>query len=232
MKSNIINISNRRIKSEKVKTAKGRRISSTNWLRRQLNDPFTIEAQLKGYRSRASFKILEIDEKFKIFKKGQKVLDLGSAPGGWSQVVVNKVGKGNVLALDILKMDNIDGVKFIMQDFTKDDAEEKILEQLDGNKCNVVMSDMAANTTGDKKTDHLKTLNLLESAFNLSLKILEKDGVFVGKIFQGGLENKLFEEFKKHFSNVKYFKPKSSRKESVEMYVVATGFEKFYRDKN
>jgi 23S rRNA (uridine2552-2'-O)-methyltransferase len=224
MKQDITNIANKRIKAERVLSAKGRRISSTNWLKRQLNDPFTAEAKQKGYRSRAAFKILEIDEKFKIFKKGQKTLDLGSAPGGWSQVVVDRVGKNNVLALDILQMDAIDGVDFIQQDFTKEDAELAVLEKLDGKKCDVVLSDMAANTTGDRRTDHLRTLDLLEKAFDFSLKVLKENGVFVGKIFQGGLEKKMFDRFKKNFVSVKHFKPVSSRKESVEMYIVATKF--------
>jgi 23S rRNA (uridine2552-2'-O)-methyltransferase len=224
MKNNIDNILSKRIRTEKVKTAKGRRISSTNWLRRQLNDPFAIEAQSRGYRSRASFKILEIDEKFKIFKRGQKVLDLGSAPGGWSQVIAQKVGKGNVLALDILKMEDIDGVKFIMRDFMKNEAREVILTQLNGEKCDVVMSDMAANTTGDKRTDHIRTLNLLENALDFSITILKDGGTFIGKVFQGGLEKDLFDKFRKNFANVKHFKPQSSRKESVEMYIIASGF--------
>ncbi|MDR0572052.1 MAG: RlmE family RNA methyltransferase [Rickettsiales bacterium] len=217
-------MANKRTAVKKVLTAKGRRISSTNWLKRQLNDPFTAEAKQRGYRSRAAFKILEIDEKFKIFKKGQKILDLGSAPGGWSQVVVEKVGKNNVLALDILQMDTIDGVDFVQQDFTKEGAESIILEKLNGKKCDVVLSDMAANTTGDKRTDHLRTLDLLEKAFDFSLKVLNRDGVFVGKVFQGGLEKKLFDRFKKNFASVKHFKPISSRKESVEMYIVALEF--------
>jgi 23S rRNA (uridine2552-2'-O)-methyltransferase len=224
VKESLTNIANKRTAVKKVLTAKGRRISSTNWLKRQLNDPFTAEAKQRGYRSRAAFKILEIDEKFKIFKKGQKILDLGSAPGGWSQVVVEKVGKNNVLALDILQMDTIDGVDFVQQDFTKEGAESIILEKLNGKKCDVVLSDMAANTTGDKRTDHLRTLDLLEKAFDFSLKVLNRDGVFVGKVFQGGLEKKLFDRFKKNFASVKHFKPISSRKESVEMYIVALEF--------
>lgn len=214
----------RRLKSEKVKTAKKRTVSSTKWLQRQLNDPFVHEAQERGYRSRAAFKILEIDKKFKIFKKGQKVLDLGSAPGGWSQIIVQKVGHGNVLALDILKMDEIEGVDFIQYNFLLDDAKKVLMDRIGGKKYDVVVSDMAANTTGDRQTDHLRTLGLIESAFYFAITILKDGGSFVGKVFQGGLEKELFDEFKRNFKEVKHFKPDSSRKESVEMYIVAKGF--------
>lgn len=217
---------NKRFKTEKVKTAKNRKLSSTKWLQRQLNDPFVQEAKSRGYRSRAVFKIIEIDNKFRIFKKGYKVLDLGSAPGGWSQAVKEKVGENNVLAVDILNMDYIPGVQFIQQDFLAPDAEKIILNQMNNKKYNVVMSDMAANTTGDKKTDHIRTITLVESALDFAVKILEINGSFVGKIFQGGAEKSLLEKFKLYFKNVKHFKPSSSRKDSVEMYIVATGFKK------
>ena len=214
----------KRTKSEKVKTAKNRKISSTKWLQRQLNDPYVILAKDNGYRCRAAFKILEIDDKFKIFKKGLKVLDLGSAPGGWSQVVVKKVGKNNVIAVDILDMDLIPGVKFIKQDFLADNATDIIKKESNFSKFDVVMSDMAANTTGDKKTDHIRTLNLVEQALDFSLTILKPNGVFISKVFQGGTEKSLFDKLKNNFSVVKHFKPKSSRQDSVEMYVVAIGF--------
>ena len=214
----------KRTKTEKVKTAKNRKISSTKWLQRQLNDPYVILAKDNGYRCRAAFKILEIDDKFKIFKKGLKVLDLGSAPGGWSQVVVKKVGKNNVIAVDILDMDLIPGVKFIKQDFLADNATDIIKKESNFSKFDVVMSDMAANTTGDKKTDHIRTLNLVEQALDFSLTILKPNGVFISKVFQGGTEKSLFDKLKNNFSVVKHFKPKSSRQDSVEMYVVAMGF--------
>lgn len=214
----------KRTKTEKVKTAKNRKISSTKWLQRQLNDPYVILAKDNGYRCRAAFKILEIDDKFKIFKKGLKVLDLGSAPGGWSQVVVKKVGKNNVIAVDILDMDLIPGVKFIKQDFLADNATDIIKKESNFSKFDVVMSDMAANTTGDKKTDHIRTLNLVEQALDFSLTILKPNGVFISKVFQGGTEKSLFDKLKNNFSVVKHFKPKSSRQDSVEMYVVAIGF--------
>ena len=218
---------NKRFKAERVKTAKHRKISSTRWLQRQLNDPFVLEAKNRGFRSRACFKIMEIDEKFKIFKKGYKVLDLGSAPGGWSQVAVEKVGYGNVLSVDILPMDSINGVKFIQQDFLAPEAEGIILNAIGGEKYDVVMSDMAANTTGDRKLDHLRTINLAENALFFAKKVLKDGGSFVAKIFQGGTEKELLDELKKSFRIVKHFKPESSRKDSVEMYVVALGFKKF-----
>ena len=220
---NINKIINKRSKVEKVNNQKKRKISSNRWLARQINDPFVQESKALGYRSRASFKIMEIDEKFKIFKQGQKVLDLGSAPGGWSQVVVKKVGEGNVLALDILDMANINGVDFIKYDFLSPDAEKILMDKIGGDKYDVVMSDMASNTTGDRRTDHLRTLSLVENAFYFALKILKQGGTFIAKIFQGGLEKELFEKFKENFEVVKHFKPLSSRKESVEMYIVAMG---------
>lgn len=215
---------NKRYKTERVKTAKNRKISSTRWLQRQLNDPFVLEAKNRGYRSRASFKIIEINDKFKIFKKGYKVLDLGSAPGGWSQIAVDKVGYGNILAVDILNMDPISGVKFIQQDFLAPEAESRILKEMNGEKYDVVMSDMAANTTGDKKLDHLRTMNLVESALFFAKKVLKEDGSFIAKVFQGGTEKELLDDLNKSFKTVKHFKPESSRKDSVEMYVIALGF--------
>ena len=207
-----------------IKTARRRKVSSTRWLERQLNDPFVALAKQKGYRSRASFKILEIDDKFKIFKKGYKVLDLGSAPGGWSQVVSSKVGKDNILAVDILDMQPLSGVKFIQQDFLAPEAEKRILAEIGGEKYDVVMSDMAANTTGNKDVDHIRTSALVEEAFNFSLKVLKDGGSFIAKVFQGGTEPQLFKEMKQKFKSVKHFKPESSRKESVEMYVIAQGY--------
>lgn len=207
-----------------INTAKGRKVSSTRWLERQLNDPFVALSKQKGYRSRASFKILEIDNKFKIFKKNYKVLDLGSAPGGWSQVISKKVGPNNILAVDILDMQELSGVKFIKQDFLAPEAEKVIMAEIGGCKYDVVMSDMAANTTGNKNIDHIRTSALVEEAFNFATKVLKKDGSFIAKVFQGGTEPELFKQMKQKFKTVKHFKPESSRKESVEMYVVAQGF--------
>ena len=198
-----------------INTAKGRKVSSTRWLERQLNDPFVALSKQKGYRSRASFKILEIDNKFKIFKKNYKVLD---------QVISKKVGPNNILAVDILDMQELPGVKFIKQDFLAPEAEKVIMDEIGGCKYDVVMSDMAANTTGNKNIDHIRTSALVEEAFNFATKVLKKDGSFIAKVFQGGTEPELFKQMKQKFKTVKHFKPESSRKESVEMYVVAQGF--------
>lgn len=206
--------------------------SSQKWLLRQLNDPFVERARVEGWRSRAAFKIIEVDEKFKIFKKGKAVVDLGAAPGGWSQYAVTKVGEGRVIAIDLLEMDPIPGVKFFVGDFLDEDAPEKIrtlLKEIPHNKtglCDVIMTDMAANTTGDKQTDHLRIIALLEDSLILAEKILRDGGVFVGKVFQGGNSDEIIKSLRKSFSIVKYFKPNSSRKDSAETYLVATGFKK------
>lgn len=213
-----------RLKFEKVKSARGRKVSSTRWLQRQLNDPYVKLAQQQGYRSRAAFKIQEIDNKYNIFKKGKTVLDLGAAPGGWSQVAVKKVGRGNVVALDILDMDPMEGVVTIKQDFLESEAKDRVIDALGGRKCDVVLTDMAANTTGNKKTDHLRIMVLLEEAYNFAVTVLNEDGVFAGKVFQGGAEKELFDRVRKDFKKVYHFKPASSRKDSSEMYIVATGF--------
>ena len=215
-----------RFKVERVKKARKLKKSSVQWLNRQLNDPYVREAQERGYRSRASFKILEINEKFKLFKKGNKVLDLGSAPGGWSQMLVDIVGENNILAVDILPMEEIAGVKFIKKDFLAEDATKVILEQMNGQKYDAVISDMAANTTGDKKTDHLRTSLLVESALDFALTVLKEGGCFVAKVFQGGVEKEIFDKLRQNFEIVKHFKPNSSRKDSVEIYVVAMNFKK------
>ena len=215
-----------RFKVERVKKARKLKKSSVQWLNRQLNDPYVREAQERGYRSRASFKILEINEKFKLFKKGNKVLDLGSAPGGWSQMLVDVVGENNILAVDILPMEEIAGVKFIQKDFLAEDATKVILEQMNGQKYDAVISDMAANTTGDKKTDHLRTSLLVESALDFALTVLKEGGCFVAKVFQGGVEKEIFDKLRQNFEIVKHFKPNSSRKDSVEIYVIAMNFKK------
>ena len=215
-----------RFKVERVKKTRKLKKSSVQWLNRQLNDPYVREAQERGYRSRASFKILEINEKFKLFKKGNKVLDLGSAPGGWSQMLIDIVGENNILAVDILPMEEIAGVKFIQKDFLAEDASKVILEQMNGQKYDAVISDMAANTTGDKKTDHLRTSLLVESALDFALTVLKEGGCFVAKVFQGGVEKEIFDKLRQNFEIVKHFKPNSSRKDSVEIYVVAMNFKK------
>lgn len=218
---------NFRGKTVNVKTARGRKKSSTNWLRRQLNDPYVELARMEGYRSRAAFKIIEINEKFKLLKPKMKILDLGAAPGGWSQVAA-KITKSssdnpNILALDLLEFDSIPGVINIQQDFLESGATEKIIELM-GDKFDLVMSDMAANTTGHTKTDHIRIMELCEKAAEFSFGVLKKDGAFIAKIFKGGTEGELLNQIKLKFSKVKHFKPKSSRAESSEEYLVATGF--------
>lgn len=211
-----------------VKTAKGRKVSSTRWLQRQLNDPFVIMAKKEGYRSRAAYKLIEIDEKFKIFRKGQVVADLGAAPGGWCQVAANKIlaGKpygGRVIAIDLLDMQEIDGVKFLKQDFLEL-TEEDIEAWLERRKLDVVLSDMAAPSSGHTGTDHLRIMQLCEDAFIFAQNHLKEGGNFVAKILQGGTENELLAMLKKHFVSVKHFKPKSSRADSAEIYVIGLSF--------
>jgi len=222
-KTDILSKGKRALKKRKIHKKK-LSTSSKNWLRRQMNDPYVSEAKTQGYRARSAFKIIEINNKFKIFKKGKKVLDLGSAPGGWSQVAVKIVGEGNVLATDILPMKHIAGVKFIQQDFLAPDTSKILIKAIGGEKFDIVMSDLASNTTGNKKIDHLRTMVLLEEAFDFAIKVLKEGGIFVGKVFQGGTEPELFTKINRYFRDVKHFKPESSRKDSVEMYIVAKGF--------
>jgi len=215
-------------KTVSLKKAKRLKKSSQKWLLRQVNDPFVKKAKDAGYRSRAAFKLIEIDEKYKILKKGKIAVDLGAAPGGWSQVAVAKVGAGNVIAIDLLEMDAIPGVKFMQQDFLADDAPQKIIdllqEQTRRNQCDIVLSDMAANTTGDAYLDHLRIITLLEDALILAQKILKEGGCFVGKLFQGGNSDEIIKILRKNFSKVNYFKPESSRKDSSEVYLIALNF--------
>lgn len=207
----------------KVRTAKGRKIGSTLWLKRQLNDPYVEEAKKKGYRSRAAFKIIEIDEKVGLFKKGARIVDLGAAPGGWCQIALDK-SCDKLVAIDLLDVDPMPGMDFLKMDFMDDDAPDRLKEMLEGN-ADVVMSDMAPNTTGHKQTDHLRIMAVVEAAFYFACEILEPGGMFVAKVFQGGAQNTTLAEMKKHFKTVKHIKPKSSRSDSSEQYVVATGFQ-------
>ncbi|HBR68145.1 MAG TPA: rRNA methyltransferase [Rhodospirillaceae bacterium] len=208
-------------KKSRVRTAKGRKVSSTLWLERQLNDPYVAEAEKQGYRSRAAFKIKEIDKKVKLFKKGMKVLDLGAAPGGWSQVAAEK--GCTVVAIDLLKMDEIPGVDFIKMDFMDDDAPDKLKEML-GGKADIVMSDMAPNTTGHKQTDHIRIMAVVEAAYYFAQEVLKPEGVFIAKVLQGGAQNELLAQMKKDFKTIRHIKPPASRKESSEQYLVASGF--------
>lgn len=214
--------------SVKVKTAKGRKVSSTRWLQRQLNDPYVQLAKQEGYRSRAAFKIIEINDKFKIFHKGQMVVDLGAAPGGWSQVAANKIQAekswgGKVLAIDLLQMDSIPGVTTLQQNFL-DLTPENLFSWLGEKKIDVVLSDMAASASGHTLTDHIKIMQLCEDAFLFAKEHLKIGGHFVAKILRGGTENELLKLLKTHFKQVKHFKPKSSRSDSAEMYVICLSY--------
>ncbi|MBM6579239.1 RlmE family RNA methyltransferase [Microvirga sp. BT689] len=209
---------------QRVKTANKRSLSSQKWLERQLNDPYVARAKREGYRSRAAYKLLEIDEKYRILKPGQKIVDLGAAPGGWSQIAAKVVGpKGKVVGIDLLPIDPMPGVEFIQLDFLDESAPGKLIEML-GGPADVVMSDMAANTTGHKKTDHLRIIGLAEAAIYFAREILAPGGAFVAKVFQGGTENQLLADLKRDFAVVRHVKPAASRADSAELYVMATGF--------
>ena len=207
-----------------VKKARGRKESSRRWLERQLNDPYVRQAQSKGYRSRAAFKLIELDEKFRFLKKGARVLDLGAAPGGWTQVAVARVGEtGRVVGADILEMEPIAGATLFHADLL--DAETPaLLKAALGGPADLVLTDMAAPTTGHRATDHLRTMALLEVALDVAEDVLKPGGIFVGKVFQGGAAGELLARVKKRFADVKHVKPPASRAESVELYLVARGF--------
>jgi 23S rRNA (uridine2552-2'-O)-methyltransferase len=205
----------------RVKKARGRTASSRQWLERQLNDPYVTAARAKGYRSRAAFKLIELDAKYRFLKKGARVLDLGAAPGGWSQVAA-KAG-ATVVAADVLDMETLPGVSFLKADLTDPDVPAQ-LEAALGGPADLVLSDMAAPTTGHRATDHLRTIALVEIALDVALNVLKPGGAFVGKVFQGGATGDLLARMKRHFREVRHVKPPASRAESVELYVVALGF--------
>ncbi len=212
----------------KVKTAKRRKLSSTIWLQRQLNDPYVHEAKRQGYRSRAAFKLIQLDERFHVLKPGLRVVDLGAAPGGWTQVAVQKVGGGGkkggaVVGMDILEWDPVPGAITLQGDFLADDAPDRLKEAL-GGPADVVLSDMAAPTTGHPSTDHLRIIGLVEVALHFALEILTPGGTFIAKVFQGGTEKTLLDLLKKNFTSVRHAKPPASRQGSAETYVVAMGF--------
>ncbi len=211
-----------------VKTAKKRSSASTQWLQRQLNDPYVAMAKQEGYRARSAFKLIELDDKFRFLAAGKRVVDLGAAPGGWTQIAVKRVKSTPenplVVGLDLLEMAPIAGAKTTQLDFLDDRAPDVLKEMLGGHKADVVLSDMAPNTTGMKDIDHLRIMGLLETAYAFACEILNPDGVFVAKIFQGGTEQNLLNEMKRKFKVIKHAKPPASRKESSEFYVVATGF--------
>jgi 23S rRNA (uridine2552-2'-O)-methyltransferase len=212
---------------QRLKTARKRTLSSQKWLERQLNDPYVARAKREGYRSRAAYKLLEIDEKYHLLKPGQRVVDLGAAPGGWAQIAARKVdsatGKGRVVGIDLLPIDALPGVDFIQLDFLDETAPQKLVEML-GGPADIVMSDMAANTTGHKKTDHLRIMGLAEAAIHFAREILAPGGAFIAKVFQGGTEGHLLADLKRDFATVRHVKPAASRAHSSELYVLATGF--------
>jgi 23S rRNA (uridine2552-2'-O)-methyltransferase len=211
----------------RVRSGRGRTLASKLWLERQLNDPYVARAKREGLRSRAAFKLAEIDDRFHLFKPGTKVVDLGAAPGGWSQVAAERSfaadGRGRVVAIDLLDMAPLPGVAFLALDFLDPQAPER-LKALLGGAADVVMSDMAANATGHRKTDHLRIVGLAELAADFAQQVLAPDGFFLAKVLQGGTEGDLLARLKRDFATVRHLKPKASRADSAEMYVLATGF--------
>ena len=207
----------------RVRTAKKRTASSTRWLQRQLNDPYVKQAKAEGYRSRAAYKLIELDEKFGLLKGIERVVDLGIAPGGWSQVVRKVKPKAHVVGIDLLEVEPIEGVTIFQMDFM-DDTAPAVLEEALGGKADLVMSDMAANTVGHKQTDHLRTMGLVEAGAWFAVENLAPNGTFLAKVLAGGTDNDLLTLLKKHFRTVKHAKPPVSRKGSSEWYVIAQGF--------
>jgi 23S rRNA (uridine2552-2'-O)-methyltransferase len=211
----------------KVKTAKGRKVSSTKWLHRQLNDPYVQKAKIDGYRSRAAYKLIEIDEKFKILKKGFSIVDLGAAPGGWSQFAAQKIALnksyGKLLCIDLLEMKPIEGAMLIKKNFLEI-SKEDMIDWTNNHKIDLVLSDMAPSASGNNQVDHLRIMQLCEDAFIFAREHLKEGGNFVAKILQGGTEKELLLLLKQSFKIVKHFKPKSSRAESAEMYVICLGY--------
>jgi 23S rRNA (uridine2552-2'-O)-methyltransferase len=220
-----------RMVETRVKTARGRKKSSTRWLHRQLNDPYVAEARARGLRSRAAFKLIELDERFDLLKPGLRVVDLGAAPGGWTQIAVERVNsdqgpeskRGKVVGLDILEWDTVPGAECITMDFLDPDAPDRLKAAL-GGPADLVLSDMAAPTSGHPQTDHLRIMTLLETAWQFAEEVLAPGGTFVCKVFQGGTEGALLNRMKALCETVKHAKPPASRKESAELYVIAQGF--------
>ncbi len=212
----------------RLKTARKRKASSQRWLERQLNDPYVARSKREGYRSRAAYKLIEIDDRFGLLKPGRRVVDLGAAPGGWSQVAADRVGSTDteplVVAIDYLGMDALPGVVVIEKDFLNADAPDLIVKALHGAKADVVLSDMAAPTTGHRATDHLRIVALCEAAADFARDVLRPGGAFLAKVFRGGTENKLLADLKRDFTKVQHVKPPASRSDSPELYLLATGF--------
>jgi 23S rRNA (uridine2552-2'-O)-methyltransferase len=211
-------------RKKKLKPSRQRTQSSRQWLLRQLNDPYVRRAKSEGYRSRAAYKLIEMDDKAHFLKRGARVVDLGAAPGGWSQVAADRVGaKGKVIAIDLLDIEPVPGVDFMQLDFLDEDAPEKLKAML-GGPADIVLSDMAGNTTGHRQTDHLKIVALVETAAEFAREVLSPGGTFLAKVIQGGTEHTLLAELKKNFATVKHIKPPASRADSAELYVLAQGF--------
>ena len=208
---------------KRLKTAKGRKVSSTRWLERQLNDPYVRRAKAENYRSRAAYKLLELDERFGLLKGVHAVVDLGIAPGGWSQVVRRKTPQATIAGIDLLPTDPIEGVTILQMDFMDEAAPERLKQAL-GGPADLVLSDMAANTVGHQQTDHLRTMTLVEAGLEFAREILAPRGAFVAKVLAGGADNELVAALKRNFATVKHAKPPASRKDSSEWYVVAQGF--------
>jgi 23S rRNA (uridine2552-2'-O)-methyltransferase len=208
---------------KRLRTAKGRKVSSTRWLERQLNDPYVRRAKAENYRSRAAYKLLELDERFGLLKGVRSVIDLGIAPGGWSQVVRRTSPQASVVGIDLLATDPIDGVTILQMDFMDEDAPEKLTAAL-GGPADLVLSDMAANTVGHPQTDHLRTMALVEAGLEFAREVLRPGGAYVAKVLAGGADSQLVAELKRNFATVKHAKPPASRKDSSEWYVVAQGF--------
>jgi 23S rRNA (uridine2552-2'-O)-methyltransferase len=206
-----------------IRTAKGRKVSSTRWLERQLNDPYVKRARAENYRSRAAYKLIELDERFALLKGVKAVIDLGIAPGGWSQVVRRKAPQAAIVGIDLLPTDPIDGVAILQMDFMDEAAPAKLQDAL-GGPADLVLSDMAANTVGHQQTDHLRTMALVEAGLEFATEVLGPGGAYVAKVLAGGADNQLVAEMKCHFTSVKHAKPPASRKDSSEWYVVAQGF--------
>jgi 23S rRNA (uridine2552-2'-O)-methyltransferase len=211
----------------RLKTAKKRTTSQQKWLERQLNDPYVARAKREGWRSRAAFKLIEIDDKAKLLKPGQRIVDLGAAPGGWLQVAAKRIGleqgRGKIVGIDLLDIDPVPGVAFMKGDFTTDDAPDRLKEML-GGEADVVLSDMAANATGHRKTDQIKIIYLAELAIQFAREVLAPGGHFLCKVLQGGTEGDLLSDLKRDFAMVKHIKPQASRADSKELYVLAMGF--------
>ena len=208
---------------KRLRTAKGRKVSSTRWLERQLNDPYVKRARAENYRSRAAYKLLELDERFELLKGVKAVVDLGIAPGGWSQVVRRKAPQANVVGIDLLPTDPIEGVAILEMDFMDETALDRLRDALDGD-ADLVLSDMAANTVGHQQTDHLRTMALVEAGLEFAREVLRPGGAYVAKVLAGGADNQLVADLKRNFTSVKHAKPPASRKDSSEWYVIAQGF--------